>query len=84
MSRIRLKLRELLNELRVRPQTVERVARDDLGYPFGENSIYRILKTEYPSQVNLESLNAIIHALRHHTGQDIQVSDVLEYVPSEA
>lgn len=79
VTRIKLKLEQLLTDLRVKPRTVEKVAREDLGYKLGENTVYRVLSTDSPKQVNLETLTAIIHAIRHHTGRDIQISDVLEY-----
>ncbi len=83
VARIKLKLEQLLTDLRVKPRTVEQIAREDLGYKLGENTIYRILSTDTPKQVNLESLTAIIHALRHHTGRPITVADVLEYEEGE-
>ena len=83
MTSIKLKLKELLEELRIKPLTVEQAARQDLGYKLGENSIYRILKTDSPKQINLESLTAIIHTLRHLTGREVSISDLLEYVPEE-
>ena len=77
---MQLKLAALLDALNVKPRTVEHVARHELGYKLGENTIYRVLATNQPKQLNMETLTAIIHALRHHTGRDIQVADVLEYV----
>lgn len=46
------------------------------------NTIYRIAKEgSEPTRVDLPTLAAVIDGLRKLTGEDVQITDVLEYVP---
>lgn len=46
------------------------------------NTIYRIARPgSEPSRVDLPTLAAILDGLRKLTGEDVQITDILEYVP---
>ncbi|GGR32178.1 hypothetical protein GCM10008957_48510 [Deinococcus ruber] len=46
------------------------------------NTIYRIArKGEEPTRVDFLILAAILDGLRKLTGEEVQLSDILEYVP---
>ena len=72
------KLNDYLEANSVKPRSVENRA-IKLGYTFGRNSIYRMTRGEGPTNINRDSLTAILHALRDITQKDVQVSDLLEY-----
>lgn len=45
-------------------------------------TMYRIAKAgSEPSRVDLPTLAAILDGLRKLTGEDVQIADILEYVP---
>lgn len=45
-------------------------------------TVYRIAKVgSEPSRVDLPTLAAILDGLRKLTGEDVQITDILEYVP---
>lgn len=46
------------------------------------NTIYRIArKGEEPTRVEFGVLAAVLDGLRKLTGEDVQIADILEYVP---
>lgn len=46
------------------------------------NTVYRIAKAgREPKRIDLLTLTAILDGLRKLTGEDVQITDVLEYVP---
>lgn len=48
------------------------------------NTIYRISRAgDEPTRIDLPTLAAIISGLRKLTGEDVQITDVLEYLPHE-
>ncbi|MBB6016923.1 helix-turn-helix domain-containing protein [Deinococcus radiopugnans] len=45
-------------------------------------TIYRLAREDHePTRVDLPTLTAVLDGLRRLTGEDIQLTDVLEYVP---
>lgn len=45
-------------------------------------TIYRLARADHePTRVDLPTLTMVIDGLRTLTGEDVQVSDILEYVP---
>ena len=78
MGIIKWKLQEVLQQHNLRPRDVETEA-IRLGYTFGRNTIYRLLKEDGPVNVNRETLAVLIAALRSLTKQPIKVEDILEY-----
>jgi len=78
VAEITWKLKTYLRTHDIKPRQVENeVIR--LGYEFGRNTIYRLLSGEGPANVNRGTLAKIIAALRSITGEQVQVSDLLEY-----
>ena len=75
---IKWKFPEVLQHHNLRPRDVETEA-IKLGYTFGRNTIYRLLKEDGPVNVNRDSLAAVIASLRSLTKQPIKVQDILEY-----
>ncbi|WP_152545015.1 helix-turn-helix domain-containing protein [Deinococcus phoenicis] len=47
------------------------------------NTIYRLLSDKPPTRVDLETLSALITALRTLTGREYKVGDLLEYLDAE-
>lgn len=47
------------------------------------NAVYGLVAEEPPKAIYFETLDAVLPALRELTGEDVQVSDLLEYQPSE-
>lgn len=48
------------------------------------NTVYRIARRgEEPTRVDFETLALIITGLRTMTGEDVQITDILEYVSDE-
>lgn len=72
------KLSNLLDELEVTGLQVEREA-IKLGFEFGKNTIYRLLKDDGPKLVDRRSLAAVIAALRSLSGKEIEVEHIIEY-----
>lgn len=72
------KLQAYLDERGIKPRTVENEA-ITLGYSFGRNMIYRLLRDDGPVNVNRDTLAALIAALRSLTGRKVKVQDLLEY-----
>ncbi|PNY79913.1 helix-turn-helix domain-containing protein [Deinococcus koreensis] len=45
-------------------------------------TIYRLARPDHtPTRVDLPTLTMVIDGLRKLTGEDVQISDILEYVP---
>jgi hypothetical protein len=78
MGTVKWKLQEVLQHHNIRPRDVETEA-IRLGYNFGKNTIYRLLKDDGPINVNRETLSVLIAALRSLTKQQVEVEDILEY-----
>ena len=46
------------------------------------NTVYRIARVGYePGRIDLSTLTAVLDGLRKLTGEEVQLSDILEYVP---
>lgn len=77
MSKLTWKLDAVLQEHSITPAQLEReIVR--LGYEFGAKTIYRFTGPG-PMNLNRNSLEAIISALRSLTRQEVNVQDLLEY-----
>lgn len=72
------KLRDYLHDRRIRPAKLATLLEGRMS----RNSIYGLVGEEPPKAVYLETIDAIIPALRELTGEDVQVSDLLEYEPT--
>ena len=77
MSVVRWKLAELLEERGLTAYALTKAS--------GINrmsTVYRIAKRgSEPVRVDLPTLAAILDGLRKLTGEDVQITDILEYVP---
>ncbi len=77
MSKLTWKLDAALQNHGITPAQLEReIVR--LGYEFGAKTIYRFTGTG-PMNLNRNSFEAIISALRSLTRQEVNVQDLLEY-----
>lgn len=73
------KLRDYLHDHRIKPATLA----THLQGRISRTAIYGLVAAEPPKAIYLETLDAVLPALRELTGEDVQVSDLLEYEPSE-
>ena len=49
-----------------------------------ENTIYRLAREETdPASVNFDVLKEILDALRELTGKNVQVTDLIQYIPDD-
>lgn len=74
----KFKLQTLLESLGLKPLAVEKCAREVLGYNLGENTIYRLLAKD-PKVINLQTMEAIIAAIRHLTGRRLSLADIVDF-----
>jgi hypothetical protein len=48
------------------------------------NTVYRMARPGYePTRVDLPTITAVLDGLRKLTGEDVQITDVLEYLPDD-
>lgn len=73
------KLRDYLHQRGIKPATLAR----QLGDTMSRTAVYGLVKDKPPKAIYFETLDAILPALRTLTGEDVQVSDLLEYEPTE-
>jgi len=73
------KLRDYLHDRRIRPAKLANLLEGRMS----RTSIYTLVAEVPPKAIYLETLDAILPALRELTGEDVQVSDLLEYESSE-
>lgn len=78
MGKITFKLRNYLEERNIKPFDVENEARR-LGYKFGQNSIYRLLKDDGPENFNRTTLTTLIETLRSLTKRKVKLTDLIDY-----
>lgn len=71
------KLRDYLHERRIKPATLAR----KMDGKMSRTAVYGLVQLEPPKAVYLETLNAMLPALRAITGEEVKVSDLLEYEP---
>lgn len=46
------------------------------------NTVYRIARLGHePTRIDIPTLKAVLDGLRKLTGEDVQISDILEYIP---
>lgn len=48
----------------------------------GRNAIYRLLRDDGPDRIDRQTLARLIFALRELTGREVNVGDLLDYLPS--
>lgn len=73
------KLRNYLHDRRIKPAKLA----TQMGSKMSRTAIYGLVAEEPPKAIYLETIDAIIPALRELTGEDVQLSDLLEYEPTE-
>lgn len=73
------KLRDYLYDHKIKPAKLA----THLQGRVSRTAIYGLVAAEPPKAIYLETLDAVLPALRELTGEDVQVSDLLEYAPSE-
>ena len=79
MAAIRWKLAEYLSTRSLTPYSLAKASGVQRM-----NTIYRISRAgDEPTRIDLPTLAAIISGLRKLTGEDVQITDVLEYLPHE-
>ena len=78
MNKVTWHLKEFLEENELKPRDVENKA-IKLGFKFGRNSIYRLLKGDGPRNANLQTLTVLVTTLRVLTKSKVNVSDLLKY-----
>jgi Cro/C1-type HTH DNA-binding domain len=79
MSKIRWRLAEYLEAHQL---TAYAIAKQTGGTRM--NTLYRIARrSEEPSRVDFTVLAAILDGLRKLTGEEVQITDILEYLPDD-
>jgi DNA-binding Xre family transcriptional regulator len=69
------KLRDYLHERRIKPAALAR----KMDGKMSRTAVYGLVQAEPPKAVYLETLDAVLPALRELTGEDVKVGDLLEY-----
>lgn len=54
-------------------------ARDDLGLPLGQNTLYRMMAKERLEKVDLVAMNSVLESLSFLIGYEVQLGDILEF-----
>lgn len=78
MGKIRWKLKSYLEEKGIRPRELENEA-IRLGYNFGRNSIYRLLRDDGPENFSRTTLAVLVESLRSLTRRKVKLSDLIDY-----
>jgi len=76
---IRLTLKEFLEAHELKALQVENNARDKLGLPLGQNTIYRMMAKERIGKIDLVAVNSILESLSDLTGRQVDLSDILTF-----
>jgi DNA-binding Xre family transcriptional regulator len=71
------KLRDYLHERRIKPAALAR----KMDGKMSRTAVYGLVQVEPPKAVYLETLDAVLPALRELTGEDVTPNDLFEYVP---
>lgn len=80
---IRIKLKEFLESNNLRPLHVERNAREKLGLPLGENTIYRIMAKPEPGKLEMTTMNSILMSLSDMVGRTVEFGEIVEFTPDK-
>ncbi len=78
MGKITWKLKTYLQENNIKPREVENHA-IDMGYTFGRNTIYRLLRDDGPDNLSRETLAKLIEVLRSITKRKTKLLDLIDY-----
>ena len=78
MGKIEFKLKEFLAEKDIKPRDVENEA-IRLGFTFGQNTIYRLLKGDGPENLSRTTLAILIETLRSLTKRKVKLTDLVDY-----
>lgn len=81
MGTIVWKLDSYLQEHGIKPLTLEQEAKR-LGYTFGKNSIYRLVRDDGPDNLSRKTLVVLIETLKSLTKRKVKLSDLIEYEES--
>lgn len=81
---IRLTLREFLEAHQLKVVQVETTARDRLGLPLGQNTLYRMMSKGRIEKIDLVAVNSVLESLSELIGRDVQLSEILEFRRGEA
>ena len=76
---IRLTLREFLESHQLRVSQVETTAREKLGLPLGQNTLYRMMSKDRIEKIDLVAVNSVLESLSVLVGRDIQLGEILEF-----
>lgn len=76
---IRLTLKEFLEAHQLKALQVESNAREKLGLPLGQNTIYRMMAKDRVGKIDLVAVNSILESLSDLTGKTVELGDILEF-----
>ena len=71
------KLRDYLHERRIKPAALAK----KMDGKMSRTAVYGLVQLEQPKAVYLETLNAVLPALRELTGKEVTPNDLLEFTP---
>lgn len=71
------KLRDYLHERRIKPATLAR----QMGGKMSRTAVYGLVQVNQPKAVYLETLDAVLPALRQLTGEEVEIGDLINYEP---
>ncbi len=74
------KLRDYLHERRIKPAALAK----KMDGKMSRTAVYGLVQLEQPKAVYLETLNAVLPALRELTGEEVEVDDLITYEPDPA
>lgn len=81
---VRLTLKEFMESRDLKALQVESNAREKLGLPLGENTIYRMMSKDRIQKIDLVALNSILESLADLTGEEVQIGDILIFQRGES
>ena len=70
------KLRDYLHDRRIKPAALARA----MDGKMSRTAVYGLVQAAPPKAIYLETLDAVLPALREITGEDVEIGDLLEYV----
>ncbi len=78
MSEVRWRLKEFLEA-----RNLTAYALSKAGGIQRMSTVYRIASSDAPTRVDLPTLARVLDGLRKLTGEEVQLTDILEYVPEK-
>lgn len=76
---IRLTLRTFLEVNDLRVLQVEVTAREKLGLPLGQNTLYRMMAKERIEKIDLVAVNSLLESLSDLTGRSVQMNEIFSF-----